>query len=238
MQRDLFGAWIWQHQCVWAGTLSSVVLQGLVHVECCWVYHVLECCYFFLSLLCICQWLNKCQVPSRLLVPRTGLLGLILGRAEWGGSSCSASFCWLGDWRELPCCCHSVGEPSSYFILTAIQDNSVSRKSAFAVFFNQALSLESSNSVLVDSLSYSPWAQHIFLGTFWLCGAVLFPEHNRSEQGLLQYARQAASHGGKTCLKTEELLPMSFLPLLSVVGHRRMGKTIKALVGICVQIRM
>lgn len=47
-------------------------------------------------------WLNQCQVPSRLLVPRRGLLGLILGWANWGGSSCSGSFCWLSDWRAAP----------------------------------------------------------------------------------------------------------------------------------------
>lgn len=71
--------------------------------------------------------------------------------------------------------------------------------------------------------------------------AVLYSEHNRSEQDLLQCARQSASHGEKTCLKIKELWPVSFLPLLNVAGSEKVGTHIRAvwaLVGCCVQIRV
>lgn len=65
------------------------------------------------------------------------------------------------------------------------------------------------------------WMEHLQL---------MFPEHSRSEQDLLQWcASQGASHGGETYLKTEELLPVSFLPLGNVVGRGNVGRAIRAM---------
>lgn len=37
------------------------------------------------------------RLPVAQQVLRRGLLGLFLGLVKWGGSSCSGSFCWLGE---------------------------------------------------------------------------------------------------------------------------------------------